>query len=151
MSIEAEIVVTIVEVSVDDDYRIDLHTPEGPRTPLDWSQAEQLANELLEAVESAKRMMADDFPRIHPAGISHGFDVTTPDFSVRQYAQCETGGNSPSGYPDEGSAELSSKLAVLCRDCREGHCGACIGRALVEDGGVLVEVACDCDHGQVAA
>lgn len=144
MSIEAQIVVTIVEVAVDDDYRIDLHTPQGPRTQLDWSQAEQLANELIEAVESAKRMMADDFPRIHPAGISHGFDVTTPEFSVTQEATVETGGNSPSGYPGEGAP-------VLCRDCKENKCGACIGRALVEDGGVLVEVACDCDHGQVAA
>lgn len=158
MSIEASVVETIAEVEVDDDYQIALHVPRK-RARLDWDQAEQLANELIEAVESAKVAMSEDFPRTHPAGIPHGFDVDAPyapeSVQVVEVAQSPAGGDFSRV---RGAGDLPDLIPgpVVCRECKEGKCGACNGAALVEvatspAGSAIVNVPCSCTHGQAAS
>lgn len=77
MSIEAQITVTLASVEVGDDYRVNLTTHETDMF-LTWSEAEQLANELIEAVEQARAMLRDDFPIPgDPAWVEahHTFDI----------------------------------------------------------------------------
>lgn len=73
MSIEAEIVVTLAEVEVTDDYRVAIALRERV-TVLDLSQAEQLAAELVDAVAEAQKAAAEDFPPVRPGEV-HAFDI----------------------------------------------------------------------------
>lgn len=74
MSVEASIVVTLAEVDVADDYRIELRQHE-PNVTYTWTEAEQLANELTGAVAKAREMLAEDFPVPNLERTTHGFDV----------------------------------------------------------------------------
>ncbi|WP_137843835.1 hypothetical protein [Microbacterium sp. 2FI] len=73
MSIEASITVTLASVEVDDEYRIAL-TTHTPRTTYTWDEATQLANELISAIEDARRMLGEDFPIENFARLA-GFDA----------------------------------------------------------------------------
>lgn len=71
MSITAEITVTLAEVEVTDDYRVELRQHE-PAVTYTWTEAEQLANELITAVEAARAALRDDFP---VPNLAEKFDV----------------------------------------------------------------------------
>jgi len=71
MSVTAEITVTLAEVEVTDDYRVEVKLHE-PTVAFTWTEAEQLANELIEAVVEAREALREDFGT--PAA-PHGFDV----------------------------------------------------------------------------
>lgn len=71
MSVTAEITVTLAEVEVTDDYRVAVKLHQ-PAVDFAWWEAEQLANELIEAVVEARNALREDFGT--PA-VSHGFDV----------------------------------------------------------------------------
>lgn len=71
MSVTVEITVTLAEVEVTDDYRVELKLHE-PTVAFSWTEAEQLAHELFEAVERAREALREDFGT--PAA-PNGFDV----------------------------------------------------------------------------
>lgn len=71
MSIEAQIMITLAEVEVTDDYRIEVKQ-HAPAVTYTWSEAEQLANELITAVEDARAALREDFP---VPNLAHKFDV----------------------------------------------------------------------------
>lgn len=114
MTIETEIIHTLATVEVAEDYRVVVTTSDLD-TALTWTQTEQLIAELRDALEDARRMLAEDFPVLDPATAAqvravHAFDI-----------------------------------APLCRDCSEGKHSACIGSAFVERGPDVDEVECTCD------
>ena len=67
MSIEAAVVKTIAKVEVTDDYQVVLVTRKKRDTVLGLDDALQLADELVEAVESARGMLAEDEAARRPA------------------------------------------------------------------------------------
>ena len=71
MSVTAEITVTLAEVEVTDDYRVAVKLHQ-PTMDFEWQEAEQLANELIDAVVEARKALREDFGT--PAA-PHGFDV----------------------------------------------------------------------------
>lgn len=68
MSIEASIVVTIAEVEVTDDYRVQVRMHKR-RTDFSPDEAVQFADEIMRAVLEVQEADEQDFPR------AHGFDV----------------------------------------------------------------------------
>lgn len=71
MAITAEQTITLAEVEVADDYRVELKQHEQT-VAYTWEQAEQLAHELFDAVERAREVLREDHGT--PAA-PHGFDV----------------------------------------------------------------------------
>lgn len=71
MAITAEQTITLAEVEVTDDYRVAVKLHQ-PTVDFAWWEAEQLANELIEAVVEARNALREDFGT--PAA-PHGFDV----------------------------------------------------------------------------
>lgn len=84
MSIEAEIIVTLAEVEVDDQYRVQLRTLRR-RTDLSPDEAVQLANELMQAaVEAETTRRADEAAWADDRAarsVVHGFDRDVPAVS----------------------------------------------------------------------
>jgi hypothetical protein len=77
MSVTAEMVVTIAEVEVTDDYTIDLHVPEARKKHLTLTtdEAEQLGTELIESAIVARKALREDIEARGIAQISHAFDT----------------------------------------------------------------------------
>lgn len=86
MSITAEITVTLAEVEVTDDYRVELRQHE-PAVTYTWTEAEQLANELITAVEAARAALVEDFP---VPNLAEKFDVLPicKDCSEEKHGAC---------------------------------------------------------------
>ena len=78
MSVQEEVLRTLGEAAVTDDYRVGL-VMRRKRTALTWTQAEQLAAEILDAVADARAALATDYPLVSAQHgvepLHHGFDV----------------------------------------------------------------------------
>jgi hypothetical protein len=80
VSVTAEMVVTIAEVEVTDDYTIDLHVPAVHKKHLILSlgEAEELANEIIERVVEARLALSHDLANRGVAQLHHAFDTDGP-------------------------------------------------------------------------
>jgi hypothetical protein len=105
MSVEATITVTLAEVSVSDEYQIELRTRRR-LTALDPDEAVQLANELMNAAREAVETLATD---VGQPALPHPFDVAP----ICQ--RCETDHHSECN----GQARVGGGWGVAACGCAE--------------------------------
>jgi len=78
VSVQTGLTVTLAEAEMTDDYRVSLAL-RRKRTVFTWTQAEQLAAEILDAVADARAALATDYPLVSAQHgvepLHHGFDV----------------------------------------------------------------------------